>query len=273
MRDVHRDVEAFAVLLAELDAPFGDRANVLARYGLDEETHEALVTAWRDRLCRSVGEDQPLGKRFAAAYAHATSTLRPRGGGASVMAGSGLEPRFLSASAQPWRPEAAGVLLSAEPQQRDLAPAPRPAGTPDSGCAHPLRTSAPPVVTPPPPSMVSQPPPPSMVSPPPPVVTPPPPVVSPLPGLMHGIAPPMPPEIHPEAPPLRQYTPTVTTQSMPVFSGPPPGPVLPFRPLSVPVEAAPPPPGKRLIRFDPQTGQPLPAPIWVDIPVDPKQGR
>ncbi|MEP7126505.1 MAG: hypothetical protein ABJE95_36575, partial [Byssovorax sp.] len=45
--------------------------------------------------------------------------------------------------------------------------------------------------------------------------------------------------------------------------------------LPPPAHLAPPPapPGrpKRLIRFDPQTGHPLPAPIWVDIPDDPKK--
>ncbi|MBK8824305.1 MAG: hypothetical protein IPN58_17360 [Anaerolineales bacterium] len=33
------------------------------------------------------------------------------------------------------------------------------------------------------------------------------------------------------------------------------GPALPFAP-----------PGKRLARFDPQTGRALPEPIWVDVP-------
>jgi hypothetical protein len=45
--------------------------------------------------------------------------------------------------------------------------------------------------------------------------------------------------------------------------------------LPPPAHLAPPPPPperpKRLIRFDPQTGHPLPAPIWVDIPDDPKK--
>jgi hypothetical protein len=45
--------------------------------------------------------------------------------------------------------------------------------------------------------------------------------------------------------------------------------------LPPPAHLAPPPAPperpKRLIRFDPQTGHPLPAPIWVDIPEDPKK--
>jgi hypothetical protein len=42
----------------------------------------------------------------------------------------------------------------------------------------------------------------------------------------------------------------------------------PFTPTAPSPQAQPqqPAPRKRLIRFDPQTGQPLPAPIWVDLP-------
>jgi hypothetical protein len=46
--------------------------------------------------------------------------------------------------------------------------------------------------------------------------------------------------------------------------------VLPFVPPGGPVFVpSPAPPGKRLARFDTQTGQPLPVPIWVDEPVPP----
>ena len=56
---------------------------------------------------------------------------------------------------------------------------------------------------------------------------------------------------------------------------PPPPPAAGHAGLPPPAHLAPPPAPperpKRLIRFDPQTGHPLPAPIWVDIPEDPKK--
>ena len=55
----------------------------------------------------------------------------------------------------------------------------------------------------------------------------------------------------------------------------PPAPLPGHAALPPPAHLAPPPAPperpKRLIRFDPQTGHPLPAPIWVDIPEDPKK--
>jgi hypothetical protein len=41
-------------------------------------------------------------------------------------------------------------------------------------------------------------------------------------------------------------------------------------PFAAPGAAAPGQPRRRLLRFDPQTGQPLPAPVWVDLPPEPE---
>jgi hypothetical protein len=61
----------------------------------------------------------------------------------------------------------------------------------------------------------------------------------------------------------------------PPAPAPPPPPQAGHAGLPPPAHLAPPPAvperPKRLIRFDPQTGHPLPAPIWVDIPDDPKK--
>lgn len=55
---------------------------------------------------------------------------------------------------------------------------------------------------------------------------------------------------------------TETEGTMECPACPVPGPVMPF------VEAPPAsPPRGRLHRFDPQTGLPLPAPVWVDLPL------
>ena len=97
------------------------------------------------------------------------------------------------------------------------------------------------------------------------------------------------------APPLEPFSPSSSalfappTMGVPV-SRPPqhlsgtadisafvPRAATPFAARPAPPPPAPPPPAaaqlaprKRLIRFDPQTGQPLPAPIWVDLPPEPE---
>jgi len=55
------------------------------------------------------------------------------------------------------------------------------------------------------------------------------------------------------------------------FHSPSPGGAALPPPAHLAPPPAPPERPKRLIRFDPQTGHPLPAPIWVDIPEDPKK--
>lgn len=56
------------------------------------------------------------------------------------------------------------------------------------------------------------------------------------------------------------------TQECPLHA--PAGSVLPFGRASASSAGAPF-PGRRLHRFDPQTGLPLPAPVWVDLPLSP----
>jgi hypothetical protein len=56
------------------------------------------------------------------------------------------------------------------------------------------------------------------------------------------------------------------TQECPIHT--PAGSVLPFDRASASSAGAPF-PGRRLHRFDPQTGLPLPAPVWVDLPLSP----
>lgn len=89
---------------------------------------------------------------------------------------------------------------------------------------------------------------------------PPPPPQSPAPPAMAGLTPPSvrvarPPEHLAATADISAFVPRAAT---PFVASAPPAPSAPRR---------------RLIRFDPQTGQPLPAPMWVDLPPEPEASK
>lgn len=77
MKDPARDVEAFAMLAAQLSDPSADRAAILAEHGLDEERWEALDDAWQARFSEAEDDDSeevgvpPLVASYAEAFARA----------------------------------------------------------------------------------------------------------------------------------------------------------------------------------------------------------
>jgi len=71
-------------------------------------------------------------------------------------------------------------------------------------------------------------------------------------------SPPLP--VRPPAPPALGDTAGIDPLALPAASA-----VLPFDAAATP--------GKRLIRFDSQTGEPLPTPVWVDLPASPERKR
>ena len=282
-----------AHLAAELDDAFAIPDKVFARTGLDDAAHRRLVDGWRARFREdATGE---LAARFAGAYAEARAKQRSgRGRGArGEQEHRANDPRFLNTDAQAFREEAARVArdpVSADTSAMPLAPspilspappiaepiAPRPrssfAGTMDISDAIPrdlLPFTAAPASPPAPP--------------PPPAPAPRAPVSTgttdisafvprhllPFPSAGPPPAPPPPSPVAPIAEPAPQPSVVITrppqhlaaTADISAFV---PRPATPF----TPPEAAP--PRKRLIRFDPQTGQPLPAPIWVDLPPEPE---
>ncbi|AUX35240.1 MULTISPECIES: hypothetical protein [Sorangium] len=250
MPDYHASVEDFAALRASMDDPFGDPTACLAGAGLDERSYAELTGAWRARLALEGDAGRELGRRFAIAYRQAQTARRARAGGEDG-APRAEDARFLSRDAQPWRAEAAQVALvpssAPSPPEPPAAPAQRavaastatdeagPANAAASSAGGQWETSTLPVFSPEPSAPVL-------------------------------------PFISPEAPRA---------------SPPPPGPRsplagLPFQPrpaaeIAIPPQPAAPehldgaapapgaPPRKRLMRFDPQTGQPLPYPVWVDV--------
>lgn len=178
--------------------------------------------------------------------------------------GGGEDPRFLNRDAHPWREEAAQVGLvapsappvaagAATPAQIAPSPAPGPhaagippavaATRPQSGPAvllseafetrplpASLRSASAPVL----PFTASQ---------------------SPAPS-----AAPAAPHASREGLPFRSITPEPKAAPVPC-----PSAIPAHLPGAVPAEGPNAPPNKRLIRFDPQTGQPLPFPVWVDV--------
>ena len=264
-------VELFADLMVRVDDPFGARGPALAEAGLDEDGYRHLVDAWRGRID---GDDtRALGERFACAYASRRAALhearrRQQGGEAprSVEA-----PRFLDAGVQSFREEAAGVgreplrdaapPLRGAPEAPPVREAPSPpfalpqvvpvhptlAGTADISAFVP-RVALPFTMAP------------ARALPP-----------MPAPGGDRATAV-LPPEPSPQQGGTRGPHPFAMTAdiSAAVARAATPFPVAPaaVAPTAVPppAEAA---PRRRLIRFDPQTGLPLPALMWVDLPPEP----
>lgn len=81
LRRVELDVTAYATLMAELAASADDRAEVLARHGLDERAWDAIDAAWQERLSAALDDDgdgvPEIISRYAAAYEAAQRASGP----------------------------------------------------------------------------------------------------------------------------------------------------------------------------------------------------
>ncbi|EYF08190.1 putative exported protein [Chondromyces apiculatus DSM 436] len=236
-------LERYAEVLAHiLHYRAEDLFEVLARLGVPADSWHAVDAAWTAELALGIKRqqrDQAL--RFSATFAKTRERLART---ALPLASLGAPaPRDTPVPPDPPRP------LSSLPGPSE-APSPwaaRPASV------QPTFTPAPPVL-PPPPSPPFQPPV---------IVTPvPPPLGAPSSlAALRDTA-----DISGSVP--RQPLPFVQAKSTPASS--PPSPALLQTPLPPVEPTQAPPPGKRLMRFDPQTGQPLATPIWVDAPPPPK---
>jgi hypothetical protein len=281
MANFHANVEDFAVLRAEIEDPFGDRPALLAVRGLDEPSYAALINAWRARFADGTPSGNAIAKRFAAAYRSAVAR-RTQG---EARQHPEEDARFLSKEPQAWRAEAARVALSTE----DAPPAP-------VDVIRPLLAAPPmaPIVSwsqaPEPTFEASDfdPAEPSKLS-----VAPEtkPPQTLPVPDTSFETTAPIPvallskpvlPFVSASADQACASHPILTDlpfrsgeqpPSPPAAPAAPASPMRPAEPMShyrgpVLAEGQSAPPGKRLIRFDSQTGQPLPSPIWVDAVPD-----
>ncbi|MFS8066321.1 MAG: hypothetical protein ACMG6S_08105, partial [Byssovorax sp.] len=122
-----QSIEAFGELMARLDDPFSDRAEVLRRAALDERALQRLEERFAKELA---AESEEPATRFGDAYEATVRAL------AAIRAGDKAAPdlRFLNADAQPFREEAAAVLREpvvaaapVEPRAEASTPAPVPA--------------------------------------------------------------------------------------------------------------------------------------------------
>lgn len=287
------DLGQFARLRARLDDPYTDRTACLTESQLGEDEYVDLVTVWRARLAK----DPLQAKAYAALYQQAAEGCRRKARGEEDDTQAAEDARFFNADAKGFRPEAARVALSAggpdpvalDPSIQRVLPvtAPQPSSAPvpvtAANAAMPSFLKQPPPVLP---SAYA-----SMGTP-----------SSPLGGpaanflLSQTVDVPL-TSPSPVLPPVLPFAATPSprpaspaTLTVPVSAG---GAVggsgLPFKPIGDrpapeaaltpdgrnlvaglpfrPSSGSPPgvPPGKRLIRFDPQTGKPLPFPIWVDV--------
>jgi hypothetical protein len=115
-----QSIEAFGELMARLDDPFSDRAEVLRGAALDEDALQRLEERFAKELA---SESEEPARRFGDAYEATVSAI------AAIRGGDQAAPdlRFLNADAQPFREEAAAVLrepmVSAPVEPRAEAPA------------------------------------------------------------------------------------------------------------------------------------------------------
>jgi hypothetical protein len=295
-------VDLFADLMAQVDDPFGDHKLALAGADLDAEGYESLVASWRARFDRDASGQ--LAGRFADAYAERrTRRAQQRRREASGEVPP-ADPRFLNAEALSFREEAARV--GREP---NVPPLPLHAVVPLAIQAQafvPVPPTPPPMVPPPqvvraperlagttalsafvprvalpfaPASMEQQrPSPPPAVPARPRVDTGTRAISAFVPRVGLPFAPGSGDQRPPEPPPAVPAQPRVGSGTTDVGAAVPRH-LLPFG--ERPSPPAPPPPApvaeaeprRRLVRFDSQTGQPLPAPMWVDMPPEPGQKK
>ncbi|XXY54060.1 hypothetical protein WME91_23305 [Sorangium sp. So ce269] len=312
MPDFYASVEDFASLRASMDDPFGDPVLCLARAGLDASDYAALTNEWRARLAGDVTAGGGMGSRFAVAYRQALDARRARArGDAAQEEGARFlsrEPQPWRAEAArvallptkgappptsaPPPPPAAVESARAAP----LSPVPSAAfhalgaparGTDDAHLTPPLppRMPSPPAVSPPAPHAND-------------VAWP---AIEASPQrrpaghndkqsetmtlpvyATEGSAPVLPFVTPPASGAAAPAPPRAPLAGLPFQPGPPERAASPTPPPAIPAHlagAAPAqdssaPSNKRLLRFDPQTGQPLPFPVWVDVaPADPGEKR
>ena len=294
-------IELFAEFMALLDDPFSHRPAALAAADLDEARFRNLVESWRMRVEADTQGD--LGDRYIKAYSArraALHTARLRQANGAEAAAE--DARFLSKEALGFREEAA--LVGRHPAAESASPAfshspPAPAAAPfaaaprvePSGVFTAPQYPAPPAPSAAPAPVYYAPPAPPPMGP----YHPAPSISAAIPKFARPSNPlagtadisdviaklPLPFARGSGSAPSAAAVPSAGpkahridsgTASMAAFvegSG--------FHPSALPPPAhlapppAPPERPKRLIRFDPQTGHPLPAPIWVDIPEDPKK--
>lgn len=249
-------VEGFAALSASLDEPFADRARLLAAAGLDETDFSELAEHWLARLGAGTPESDGLVERYAAAYAKRRRPEISRipddakqgaPGAPSVPVYSPVQahvsvPSGLVATAELKTPVDVArpqTQISSETSDIDLSKVL--SGLSAKMPFDPSRPSAAAV-----PSFSPSP-------------------KAPLSGETVDVnvadlarralsaGPPVRPPAAPQSPP----------------GAPQPANVPAHSTGDAPVHAPAAPPGKRLIRFDPQTGQPLATPQWVDLPMTP----
>ncbi len=289
--------------MAQLDDPFSHRPSALAAAGLDEARLRNLIDSWRMRLEGDTHGE--LGERFTKAYSARSAALHAARQRTMVGADDPTDPRFLTKEALGFREEAA---LVGRPPSAESATPPAPApiqdhvpttapprAEPSGVLVAPRPTSEPPPA--PAPSYYPPAPAPAYCTP---VPAPAPAQYAPAPSAQPSYLRPaerlagtadissvvaklaLPFARSAESAPAHQASfpaaspridsGTADTSSVVRGLG------IPF-PGSAsnppPAHLAPPPlPAKRpqrLIRFDPQTGHPLQAPIWVDVPEDPKK--
>ena len=278
--------------MALLDDPFSHRASALAAAELDEARFRNLVESWRMRVeADTHGE---LGDRYTRAYSARRAALHAARQRQVNGAGVGAEDaRFLSKEALGFREEAA--LVGRQPGAASASPAfspPAPQAAPPPAIAA-LPSAAPPVYYAPPASPTMAP-----YIPIPPVAVAQPKFARPSDRLSgtadisdivakialpfaHGSGSAPSSAAVPSAGPKAHRVDSGTASMAAFVEGGGFHPSAPSAPLHgnaalpPPAHLAPPPAPperpKRLIRFDPQTGHPLPAPIWVDVPEDPKK--
>src|SRR5690349_17560716 len=227
------DIESFAELVARLDDPFADRASILRSAGLDEAAYLRRRALFSADLAGATTPE--LAQRFGETYARVVQAIA-----AARRGGDAASPT-------------AAKETNAEPPPRggDTAPIP---WVPE-GMRHftSLQETQPATSGPPAEAL---------------------PFVKPAPGAVPLESAKKQPEAAQPRPAPPGLDETSTTHA---WASPPARPVLPFEPQKPPApEPLSPtsaPPGKRLIRFDSQTGEPLPSPVWVDIPTPPERKR
>jgi hypothetical protein len=229
-------IEGFAQLCARLKDDFSSRAAVLSSAGLDEASWTRIEAYW---LFQLAGNEPDLATRFAAIYGKETRRDATTEPGQAL---GGKEPGVAVTSVFPWLAEvrAVGLATTGEAPPLQQAPSWAEDTQPGQGRSTVLPDDDH--------------------------------TLAALPILRNAVMPFAPErsqvgELGTAAPPSAHRAPLPLNEGENTLDCP----LFPETRSALPFQQAPnvPPPVKRLHRFDPQTGLPLPAPVWVDLPLSP----
>jgi len=273
--DVERSIESFAELSARMHDPFADRVAILERAGLSDAKWHLLVTTWSDALGHDTDEARRLAEQFGEAYSAMALRLSTAGERRHELEVAATADAAVAAESPAKLDVDAGHMLSSVEQE---ASAPRKPPLASDAATSPALPSC----------LLERPPPPAEPRRSRPLFE-----TAPVElGLWRPAVPFRPddadPTVRPRPPRAAALADRASWEAVPRTQGSrrpalettelrpaasdrerPPLPFSSTSPQQAPAKATT--DGKRLLLFDPQTGERLASPRWVDV-TPPREG-